>query len=80
VLWLRERDIDIHCVRLRPYMKGETRLVDVQQIIPLPEAHEYQVPLREKEQVGRRKRADNNDVLSRFWTALVGSGRSLGRG
>ncbi len=40
VLWLRERDIDIRCVRLRPYRDRETRLIDVQQIIPLPEAHE----------------------------------------
>ena len=58
VLWLRERDIDIRCVRLRPYQDGEKRLIDVQQIIPLPEANEYQVQLREKEQVGRKKRAE----------------------
>src|SRR5437870_3288658 len=35
VLWLRDRDIDIRCVRLRPYQDGNACLIDVQQIIPL---------------------------------------------
>jgi hypothetical protein len=71
VLWLRERDIDIRCVRLCPYQDGEKRLIDVQQIIPLPAANEYQVQLREKEQVGRKKRAERYDVRLKFWEGLV---------
>lgn len=71
VLWLRDRDIDIRCIRLRPYQDGEARLVDVQQIIPLPEAVDYQVQLREKEQVGRKKRAERYDVRLRFWQGIV---------
>ncbi|MFA6173862.1 MAG: DUF4268 domain-containing protein [Kiritimatiellales bacterium] len=71
VLWLRERDIDIRCLRLRPYQDGEKRLIDVQQIIPLPEANDYQVQLREKEQVGRKKRAERYDVRLKFWEGLV---------
>lgn len=76
VLWLRERDIDIRCVRLRPYLDGEKRLIDVQQIIPLPEANEYQVQLREKEQVGRKKRAERYDIRLKFWEGLVAIARS----
>ena len=75
VLWLRERDIDIRCVRLRPYQDGEKRLIDVQQIIPLPEANEYQVQLREKEQVGRKTRAERYDVRLTFWEGLVAIAR-----
>jgi hypothetical protein len=71
VLWLRDRDIDIRCVRLRPYEDAGKRLIDVQQIIPLPEANEYQVQLREKEQVGRKKRAERYDVRLKFWEGLV---------
>lgn len=71
VLWLRDREIDIKCIRLRPYLDGETRLVDVEQIIPLPEAHEYQVHIREKEQVGRKKRAERDDIRLQFWEGLV---------
>lgn len=76
VLWLRERDLDIRCIRLRPYQDGESLLVDVQQIIPLPEAQEYQIQLREKEQVGRRKRAERYDVRLKFWEGLVAIARS----
>ena len=76
VLWLRERDIDIRCVRLRPYEDGGKRLIDVQRIIPLPEAEEYQVQLREKEQVGRKKRAERYDVRLKFWEGLVAIARS----
>lgn len=75
VLWLRQREIDIRCVRLRPYLDGDTRLIDVQQIIPLPEANDYQVQLREKEQVGRKKRAERNEVYLRFWEGLVAEAR-----
>lgn len=71
VLWLRERGIDIRCVRLRPYQDGEKRLIDVQQIIPLPEANDYQVQLREKEQLGRREQAGRNEVFVRFWEGLL---------
>jgi hypothetical protein len=71
VLWLRERDIDIRCVRLRPYEDGAKRLINVQQIIPLPEANEYQVQLREKEQVGRKKRAERFDERLKFWEGLI---------
>jgi hypothetical protein len=49
VLWLNdEHGMDIHCVRLRPYAFRGEMLVDVQQIIPLPEAAQYQVQLRER--------------------------------
>ncbi len=75
VLWLREREIDIRCIRLRPYSDGNSRLVDVQPLIPLPEAQEYQVQLREKEQVGRKKRAERDEVLLRFWQGVIGTAR-----
>lgn len=71
VLWLREREIDIRCVRLRPYRDADRTMIDVQQIIPLPEAHDYQVQLREKEQQGRRQRAARHDERLRFWEGVV---------
>lgn len=76
VLWLRDRDIDIRCIRMRPYEDGGKRLIDVQQIIPLPEAQEYQIQLREKEQVGRKKRVERYDVRLKFWEGLVAIARS----
>lgn len=75
VLWLRERDIDIRCVRLQPYQDADKTMIDVQQIIPLPEAHDYQVQLREKEQQGRRQRAEGHDERLRFWEGVVAIAR-----
>jgi hypothetical protein len=49
VLWLNERELDIRCVRLRPYSLDGRTLLDIQQVVPLPEATEYQVQLRKKE-------------------------------
>lgn len=48
VLWLNDQGLDITCVRLRPHQFSEELLLDVQQIIPLPEAAEFQVAIREK--------------------------------
>lgn len=76
VLWLRDHDVDIRCIRLRPYRYLELRLIDVQQIIPLPEANEYQVQLREKEQVGRKKRAERHDLRQKFWEGVVAIARA----
>ncbi len=49
VLWLNSRDLDIKCVRMVPQKDGNTLYLDIQQIIPLPEAVDYQVKLRAKE-------------------------------
>jgi hypothetical protein len=65
VLWLIEHEIDIRCVRLKPYRLGERLLVDVQQIIPLPEAAHYQVQVREKALKDRAARISGAD-FTRF--------------
>lgn len=47
-IWLRDKGVDIRCVRLTPYnFKGEV-LINAEQIIPVPELEEYQVRFREK--------------------------------
>lgn len=78
VLWLRDRDIDIRCIRFRPYRDSSRTMIDVQQIIPLPEAHDYQVQLREKEQQGRRQKAERYDIRQRFWQGVVNESRASG--
>jgi predicted transport protein len=56
VMWLNDRDLDIRCVRIKPYSDNGRVLIDVQQVIPLPEAAAYQVQLREKEKQVRKDR------------------------
>ncbi|MDQ8189125.1 hypothetical protein [Roseibacillus persicicus] len=48
VLWLNEQGLDISCVRMQAYRNEAEVLVDIQQIIPLPEAADYMVRIREK--------------------------------
>lgn len=62
VLWLNQRDLDIKCIRLQPYRDGSRVLLNVQQVIPLPEAEEFQVQVREKALKERRSRTDNRDM------------------
>ncbi len=48
VMWLNERDLDITCIQCRVYdIEGKTYL-DLEQVIPLPSASDYQVRLRDK--------------------------------
>jgi hypothetical protein len=61
VLWLNQRDLDIRCVRLQPYDLSGRVLVDVTQIIPPPEAAEYQVRVREKVRKERVERTSGAD-------------------
>jgi hypothetical protein len=65
VLWLNDHGIDIRCVRLKPYNLEGRVLVDVQQVIPLPEAADYQVQIREKSRQEREARTSNID-FTRF--------------
>ena len=48
VLWLNAQGLDIRCVQMRPHDFGGITLLDIQQVIPLPEAAEYQIAIREK--------------------------------
>lgn len=50
VLWLNRQGLDIRCVQMRPHELGDRVLLDIQQLIPLPEAAQYQVAVREKAQ------------------------------
>lgn len=62
VLWLNGfAGMDIRCIRLVPYRLDERVLLDVQQVIPLPEAADYQVRLRQKQKQQERVRRDGRD-------------------
>lgn len=58
VLWLNEHEMDIQCVRLKPYDSGQGVVIDAQKIIPLPEASDYQERVRHKAVEEREARKD----------------------
>ncbi|NVJ65991.1 MAG: hypothetical protein HWE16_05835 [Gammaproteobacteria bacterium] len=47
-LWLRDKGIDISCVRLSPYKYQDETLINAEQIIPVPETAEYLIKVKEK--------------------------------
>jgi hypothetical protein len=66
VLWLTTAyDLDITCIRLVPHRVGGRILLDVTQLIPLPEAEEFTIRLR------RRERAARAASSGRDWTQYV---------
>jgi hypothetical protein len=61
VLWLNDHSLNLRCVRLKPYNLEGRVLVDVQQIIPLPEATQYTVRVAKKEQQQKAARQAQRD-------------------
>jgi hypothetical protein len=63
VLWLNEfYGTDIRCIRLSPYRHQGRLLLDVQQVIPLPEAAELTVRLKKREAAVRVAKETNRDL------------------
>ncbi len=71
VLWLNQHGLDIKCVRIVPYDYAGTIILDVQQLIPLPETAEYQVQIREKDREVRKAKSVQASTRRRFWEALL---------
>ena len=58
VLWLRDNyGVNISCVKLQLYRDGNGSLLDTNQVIPLPNAEDYQVRIREKQEEVIHQRA-----------------------
>lgn len=62
VLWLNKLNLDIRCVQMRPHHVDGRIFVDIQQVIPLPAAEQYQVALREKSMEQAAARTQSRDI------------------
>lgn len=71
VMWLNERDLDIRCVRLKPYANGSQTIIDVQQVVPLPEAEDRTIQIKQKEHAQRTEKAERHSERKAFWTAAL---------
>jgi hypothetical protein len=77
VMWLNERDLDIRCIKVKPYADNGRVLLDVHQVIPLPEAADYLVKIKEnegRERETRKEQTEAGDYWS-FWTELLARAR-----
>ncbi len=73
VLWLnRFESMDIRCIQLVPYRLDGRVLLDIRQVVPLPEAADYQVRVRRKEQQQERARSQSRD-MTRYHVVVDGA-------
>lgn len=79
VIWLNERDLDITCVRMKPYKYKEQILIDIQQVLPLPEAKDYQIRAQKKAEERReiQKNLNSKDYSKYLFNGLELNKRKL---
>jgi len=69
-LWLLGQGISVHCVKVTPYALGEQLLLNVEQIIPTPEAEELMIGMSAKEKEEKNTEAvvkTRHTVRRAFW-------------
>lgn len=71
VLWLNDKGVDIRCVKMEPFYDGQRILLDIQQVIPLPETEQFQVQVRQKKQKEQQSRTSSRD-FSKFTLSIQG--------
>lgn len=71
VIWLNKQGLDITCIRFIPYKLGESILIDVSQIIPLPEAADYEVKIREQNFEVKKAKSARHEIFRKFWAQLI---------
>lgn len=77
VLWLNNQGLDVTCVRLQPLRVGGHFVIDVQQVIPLPEAQAYQVAIRDKANLQEKAEASGRDFTKYEVTTSFGTSSGL---
>lgn len=81
VLWLREHQIDARCVKVVPYRFGEEIFVDLQQVIPTPEAADYMIRMAAKdseEQSAKGAQQWSHQMRLAFWQETLDALREAG--
>jgi hypothetical protein len=68
---LNDYGLDIRCIRIKPYNDNGRTLVDIEQVIPLLEASQYQVNVSAKNRQERILRVQNRD-LTRYDVTVFG--------
>jgi hypothetical protein len=74
VMWLNERDLDIRCVRMKPYKLDQTVLLDIEQIIPLQEAQDYQIRVKHQK-TAQNAIESSKRTKYRFDNNIYGAGK-----
>jgi hypothetical protein len=76
VIWLNRHGIDMTCIRMKPYRMGDQLLIDVAQIVPLPEAADYEIKVRAQAQEIKKVRSARQEIFRRFWAQYIERSRA----
>ncbi len=79
VLWLLKQQIQIQCFKATPYTMGDELFLQVDQIIPTPEAKEYMIGINEKELESKSTETElqnRHHLRLEFWKLLLDRCRS----
>lgn len=78
VIWLREKNIDIRCIKVIPYLwqrdEQQEIIIDIDPIIPVPEIEQYQIKLINKEMEEKQSNTSKNaakKLCKKYWTQLL---------
>ncbi len=69
-LWLLKHDISMQCIKVTVFNKGEERLLNLEQVIPPPEAADFMVNVAEKEKkeaVVKKTQLKRESLRREFW-------------
>ncbi len=81
VLWLREHQIDARCFKVIPYVFGDELFVDIQAVIPTPEAADFMISMAEKETEARSAQGAqrrSHTLRLEFWAMALDALRDAG--
>jgi len=74
VLWLLKQQIQIQCFKATPYAMGDELFLQIDQIIPTPEAREYMIGISEKELESKSTESElqnRHHLRLDFWKLLL---------
>lgn len=69
-LWLMSQSIKIQCFKVTPYELGDILFLNLEQIIPPPDAAEYMIGISEKEaavKTNEKEAKDRHRIRQEFW-------------
>ena len=70
VLWLRDHDIDITCIKVTPYQDEGKLYLYAEQILPIQDIGDFQIRLTAKKQeeaILSKEEATRHNSINRFW-------------
>ena len=74
VLWLIGHGVQVQCFRVSPYSLGDELLIDLQQIIPTPEAADYMIGMAAKDSEEKSVQSTQkrrHELRRAFWTRTL---------